>query len=506
MIRKYRHFFLLMILALVVVTCKKLDNFEDYNITNVDAEFGIPLFTTGFTMGDLLENFDDQASLSFGNNGIIVLSYLGDPVVRTSDELFEVLSLVNGIPIPVLDTFTALPFAAPNGIELDSASLKSGGLRFGFSSDHPEDVEVTLTFPSLTKDGIPFQHTLNGSYFGSVPVVGGILEPLDLSGYELTLQNDSVFVRYSALRQSGITDTVANFFILFSNLEASYVEGYLGEDVYELDRDTLEIDLLETLNQAELEFVDPRIHLRVENSFGFPARSQTEVLNIFTDKSGVQQLNSPLVDDGIDFNYPEIDEVGEFKLTEVTFDRSNSNIVDIVNAGPIAVDYKINALTNPDMQTEIRGFLTDTSELRAQLEVELPIYGTIRDFAALDTFRIDTFDFNIDLSEYGDPDFAEFKLVSENSIPLDIDLQLYFAAGNGFIIDSLYASPQVIITAAPVDDQGIVIGSTRKETFSRMDYARFEKLVDAKQLIVTSKFSTLNMGATNVQLLSDQQV
>lgn len=505
--RIIRH--ILLIFAAIVVlfsACKDLSNFEDYNLTNVDAEFGVPLFTTSFVMADLLENFDDQASLTFGDDGIIIFRYIGDPVVRTSDEIFQVLSIIDGIPIPIQDTFTVLPFQAPNGIQIDSAVLKTGGLRFGFSSDHEESVSVTLTFPTLIKDGVPLEHTIEGTYFNSTPVVGGLLEPLDLAGYELGTVDQNVFVRYRAVRESGIVDTVANFFILFSDLQATYVEGYLGDDVFELDRDTLEIDLLENLNMGELQFVDPRIHLTVESSFGVPARSQTEVLNIFTLDNGVQQLESPLNTNGIDFNFPSFDEVGEFKTTRVTFDKSNSNIVSLINSGPIAVDYKINVLTNPEMQLESRGFFTDMSEMRAQMEVELPIYGTIGGFTAFDTIRVDTFDFNIDLSEYGDPDYAEFKLVSDNTIPLDIDLQLYFATELGIIVDSLYASPQIIIEAAPVDSDGFVTGSTRKETFARMDYARFQKLTKAKMLLMSSSFSTLNMGNTNVRLLSDQKV
>ncbi|MEM9821221.1 MAG: hypothetical protein AAF985_09125 [Bacteroidota bacterium] len=496
----------LLVFGLTWSACKKLDNFEDYNITNVDAEFGIPLFKTGFSMQDLLVDFDERASLTFGTDGIITLQYTGEPVVRTSNELFEVLSLVNNVPIPVLDTFTTLPFQAPNGVEIDSASLKTGGIQFGFSSDHPEDVSVTLIIPSLQKDGVPFQHTINASYFGSVPVFGAVLSPIDLAGYELKVEDGLVFLRYEAIRQNGIADTLANFFVIFSDLTASYVEGYLGTTVYELDRDTLAIDLLETLNQGEIQFVDPRIHLTVDNSFGFPARSQTEVLNIFTRDDGVKQIESSLISDGIDFAYPTLDEVGDLKRTRVSFDNSNSNIVSVVNAGPIAVDYKIDVLTNPDMQTEIRGFLTDTSELRAVLEVELPIYGSLAGLTASDTLRVDTFDFNIDLSEYGDPDYAEFKLVSENSIPLDIDLQLYFATELGIIVDSLYASPQRLVRAAEVDEDGFVTSSTRTETFSRMEYNRFQSLTKTKMLLMRTSFSSAENGTRNVRLLSDQKV
>ena len=164
------------------------------------------------------------------------------------------------------------------------------------------------------------------------------------------------------------------------------------------------------------------------------------------------------------------------------------------------------AFPNPDNDTTIRGFLTDSSSFLAQVEVILPVFGTLADFGVFDTLKVETFDFDIDLGEFGEADFAEFKLVTENEMPLDVDLQLYFADENGRILDSLFETSQRIIVAAPVDENGIVTQSVRKEIFSRMENERFEQLNQTRNLILKSNFSSVNNGTTNVQLRGSQKV
>ena len=492
----------------IIAGCKKLDNFDDYTLTDLDAEFAIPLFTTNFTLADLVENFDDSTHVSYTEDGLLVFTYKGESVARSSEDIFKVLDTINGVPIPFFDTLTALPFEPPNGVIIDRAIIKSGVIAsWGFSCNHTEDVTVTMTFPSLIKDGMPLTSSMSREYMDTLPVFGVRLSPIDLSGYELEVTDDSVSVQFHVYREeSGFVDTITNAFVQFFDVRASYVEGYLGNEVYEFDRDTILIDAFDDLERGDVTFVDPKINLRIENSFGFPVRSITKNLDVFTLDNQIIALESPFISDGIDFNYPTLDEVGENKITEFSFDKTNSNILDVVSAGPVAVDYDFDAIPNPDNDTTIRGFLTDSSAFFAQVEVVLPIHGTLADFGAFDTLRVETFDFDVDLGVYGEADYAEFKLVTVNEMPLDIDLQLYFADANSQIIDSLFQKPERIIIAAPVDGNGVVTQPVRKETFARMERNRFDKLEQTRQLLLKSSVSSLDDGTTNMQLRGHQLV
>lgn len=484
-------------LAVIFVTgCRKLDKLDDMKAVNYDAEFAIPLFTAKASFQDVLENFDSTTSIYFDENDIIHLKYTGDVAAETSTDIFNVINAANGVPIPLLDTVTSLSFNLPNSIDVDFAILKTGTLQWGYNSEHDEDIIVRFWVPNAIKDGVPFEVIRplppNG-FFYQQPAV-------DLSGYKLISENDSISIHYEAYRvDSGYTDTLANFFIILDDFFASYVEGYLGNDIYEFDRDTIEIDVFDNWTRGDVFFYDPLITLRVDNSFGFPVRSQTNLMKILTVDGDSLSLTSDFITNGIDFAYPSLDEVGEVKTTFFDFNKDNSNIDVVLGAGPVAVDYDIDAVPNPDMDTSVRGFMTDTSAFIVQVEVDLPIHGSASGFEARDTFEIN-------FEEFNKVDDVEFKVISENGIPLDVGLQIYFADENGTVLDSLFTPTQNLLDAAPVDSEGLPTGITDKTIFTNFDANRFEDIKTAKYLYLSVSFSTANNGETIVKILSSQEV
>jgi hypothetical protein len=117
----------------------------------------------------------------------------------------------------------------------------------------------------------------------------------------------------------------------------------------------------------------------------------------------------------------------------------------------------------------------------------------------------DTFSINFD--NYREFNEVEFKVISENGIPLDIGLQIYFADQNGIILDSLFTPAGDIIAAAPVDvSSSLPVGVTEKITYTTFDGARFDHIKTAKKLFMRGSFSTINNGTTNVKILSSQKV
>jgi len=444
----------------------------------------------------------------FDEGGQAILQYSGDFTSSGSAEIFDILDIINGIPIPLADTTSALPFAAPDGITLDYAILKTGGFRYGFTSDHEEDVTVSVSIPSLTKDGEAFTHTLNtSSYVGNLPVAGALLTPLDLSGYTLNVEEDSIYVEYSAYREtSGFQDTLKGFFVIFNDITASFVQGFLGNQVFEFERDTIEINFFENWSEGTLRFEDPTINFFVRNSFGFPVRSSINVLDVISVNDEIFPLSSPAIETGVDFAYPQADEVGEVKETNFTFNNENSNLVDLLEAVPKAVDYDVDGVTNPDGNTAIRGFMTDSSFLSVQVEVVLPVFGAVSNFNVFDTVKIERFDFDVNFEEYGEIDYAEFKLFSENNIPLNIDLQLFFADENERIIDSLFTEITPVVVAATVDADGNTVEQTTKEAFASVTEERFENIKQARNLFLRTRFSTPEAGMRSIRITADQNV
>ncbi len=499
---------ILIISTLVNTGCRKLENLDDLEITGIDAEYAIPLLSTNIEMGEVLDNFDDNSSVFFDENGQAILRYFGDFTSNQSEDIFAVLDVIDNVPIPLLDTVAALPFTAPDGVILDFGILKSGGFRYGFTSEHEEDVTVSVSIPSLTRDGEIFSHSLNtSSYTGELPVAGFLLFPIDLSGYKLDVEEDSIFVEFSAFREeSGFADTLAGFFVIFNDVTASFIQGFLGDEVLEFERDTIEIDFFENWTEGTLRFEDPTINFLVNNSFGFPIRSSINVLDVISVNDEIFPLSSPDIDAGVNFAFPTLDEIGCTKVTDFSFNNENSNLVDLLEAVPKAVDYDIDGLSNPDGNTAIRGFLTDSSFLSVQVEVVLPVFGAVSNFNVFDTIKVERFDFDVDFEEYGEVNFAEFKLFSENNIPLNIDLQLFFADENEQIIDSLFTGITPVVTAATVDADGNTIEKTIEEAFARVTDDRFERIKEARNLFLQARFSTPENGMRSVRVTADQDV
>ncbi len=478
---------------LTLAACNKFDDLEPVNYS---AEFAIPLFQTTTSFEELLENFDEDTYVTIAEDNLITLNYKGDITARTSDDLFSVIDQEGNLPFPILDTVFALPFNIPNSIDLDYGILKSGKLQWWYESQHDEPITVTVELPNASFEGESFSHTythsngVNGSFFGPI---------FDLSEYRLEPINDSLYVRYQAYRiNTQVNDTLTNFFMRFEDFRSSYVEGYLGDDIYELDRDTIEIEFFDNWTQGDVYFADPKILMTVENSFGFPVRGKANIMDVITVDGDVLELESPFVD-SIDMAYPSLSEVGEVKYTYFSFTPENSNIDIILGSNPIAVDYEMDALPNPDLDTSIRGFMTDSSFFKVQVEVELPIYGTARGFEAFETF-------DVDFSAYDEADEIEFKLIGDNGVPLEVGAQVLFLDDNGGVLDSLFTPSEIILEAAPVDSEGDVTDIASKTTFIPVAGERLDRILTSRQVQVRTAFSTYNDGQDLVRITSTQSV
>ena len=166
----------------------------------------------------------------------------------------------------------------------------------------------------------------------------------------------------------------------------------------------------------------------------------------------------------------------------------------------------MDAISNPDV-TQVIGFMTDSSYFQVQVGVDLPFRGHVNNFKGRDTF-------NVNFDQYDQVEYVEFKMVAENEIPLGIGVQVYFLGndgmGNEITLDSLYTIGENILTPAPVDVNGNTTGEVaKKETFSTIDAAQFEKIRKANKIVIDGTFFTTdvnNSPSPIVNLTTDQDV
>lgn len=485
----------------LIASCKQVEEFQDVDIVSGDAEFAIPLMKANVSIQDLLENFDDFTYIEIDSTGIIHLRYKGDVLTKTSKENLDSAEAKIFPIIPLEDTIFALPFSQPQELEVDRAVYKSGKVSFWAKSDYDGPIDFTLYILQATKNGqVATVHEVFNSPTTGINGVHFSAASVDVSGYDLIPDNDSLYVRYVALGVNGERLKLDEVYLISENVHFSYIQGYLGTQVHKGKRDTIQIEFFENWTQGDVFFEKPKIDIYIQNSFGIPTRSDIEVFEILTADGNHLPLESDFIDEtGIDFPYPALDEVGETKDTTFTFDEANSNIEDVLGSRPVALDYKVNAVTNPDSLSNVRGFVTDSSYYRIQVEVDLPLHGRASGFGVVDTF-------DLDFGSYDDVKEAEFKLVADNTMPLDIDAQIYFLDENGVALDSLFSGGRErIVKSAEVNAAGEVVIPVSNATFSTFPAARFDKILTAKKLALQAFFSTTYEGQQSIKVFADQK-
>ena len=337
--------------------------------------------------------------------------------------------------------------------------------------------------------------------------------PIDITGYELNTGSNDLTFKYYAYLPDGTRINIppAGFLpavlIPFAGLEFSYFEGYFGYSTYPLTRDTINIDINQNNLEGNVTIKNPKITMRLSNSWGFPTRGVVRYLS-FIGKNGEEhklETNGVFLNDSfIDFPYPSLNEVGQTKFVDITLDESNSNIAEIFNSQPTKLVYDLGGISNAAQNTNITGFLTDSSKISLQLRVALVLEGTTKNFGSEQTLDLNFGDYgDLDTSKIQD---AEFKLVTENGAPISALLQLYFLDENESRIDSLFdKGPQLILRSAPVNAAGVATDSTRTEIFIPMTATRFDRIRRAKKAFLQTYFTTAADGTQNVKLLADDK-
>ena len=497
--------YLLLATVLLLASCGQIDDLSGTTEIAYEAEYAVPIVNSEVSIQDFLEDFEENTTILVDPDGLLRFKYRGGIIDASVEQVFENINAALPPIIPILQPGMALPLSSPEGIQIDYLELKKGDFIYAFESEIVEPIEVTITMPQITKDGEPltFQHSVEAfapSSGRGRPQVSNALTPESLEGYTILPLNDSLYIDYVVVPASGDrSKRLTNFVIRLQDLEFTYAEGFLGTNIYEGGRDTIVIDFFDNWVQGDVFFEDPIVTFFINNSFGLPTKSLINSFDIFTVNEEKLPLESEFVQDGIEFPFPTLDQVGEIKTKAFVFTKENSNIAQILGAGPTAIDYDVDAVTNPEGNQGIRGFITDNSFYSVQVEVELPLYGNIANFAAHDTF-------DLNLDDFKDVNFAEFKLVTDNEIPLELDLQGYFVLDGGFVIDSLFETEQKVIAGAPVGPEGNPTGMGRSEVLIPFAGSRFESIKQAKQIIIRADFSTTKRGKQSVRIVNSQKL
>lgn len=473
---------------LVFLGCSDLSDIRDVEIKKGDPEFAIPVAYSSITLESIFENAEtEETNLIIYPDSSISLEYSGDVLMQSADDLFP--PIYGFIPIVVQNKEDTIALPVQR-LELLDANLRGDSLIIYGESSWEEDINLHVEILSLSLNGevVTFDIPLN--YTGEKPVTNA--EIVSMSGMDLDLYENSLIVHYSATNSMGEEVDIDFVQILWNEMTFHYVEGYFSKNEVNIPGDFIDIEVYDRWINGRLYFEDPIVEVSVDNAFGFPVRAEINKLRFIGRQGEIVDLESPQ-NDSINFNYPGLHEVGQVKQNLVVYDGDNSNIEDIINVQPIRLEYDIDAIGNPDEDPTIIGFFTDSSFIRINVRVELPVRGWANNFTARDTL-----DFEVGNLE--EVETAEFKIVFDNGMPLDLTSQLYLLNEQGMVIDSMFGQEALTIYSSQVDAQGNAIGKERTEHYEPFDRARLDRLENVKSAILEASFLTNGAPSQSVSI------
>lgn len=486
---------LLFLLAVGIFTLPSCLPEFNFNADDLDNKWqpgiAIPLLNTTLTLENVLDNFSNDGFFTVGSDNLITVVYRGKTLSLSGGELFSLPDLA----FPMLTPTQNTPVPLPNGIEFDNITLKNGKLTYSASSIQTQPVNVTLTMTDLTDNGTPYQVQFQ------IPASNGMsatsfTDSVNIADYNLSFTNGEFTTAYNATFANGIVTTLVGMTIEMEDLEYTYMDGYFGNANLALNPSKSAIDLFTNWQQGNINFVEPKLRLIFNNSFGMPIRLSIDSLSATTNFNGVVPFQSANL---TTFDIAPAPMVGGIEKTEILLDNTNSNIAALLSGVPYEFYYDFGAQTNPANNPSVMNFLTDSSRVTVDVDVELPMYGSIGLFAIRDTLELD-------FNEYKDIDAMKLKLTTDNGFPFEVQTQIYFLDETNQVMDSLFTGSTTFLASASVDANGIVTSSTVNVQEQTLTANRFAALKErSKRSVLVGRLYTSNGGLDDVKILTSYQ-
>jgi hypothetical protein len=404
--------------------------------------------------------------------------------------------------------------------------------KFDFVTEHNERIDsIFLTSGNLVTNTISTLHhtgwliiysdqiKINNEFYRDSIVISDAsgnfsdskITPLDGSALRLDNQSDPdttfleiIFELYLIHSGNDINaGEEVNVDMNFKDMIFKSAYGYFGDyDTLLIDNERFEFDLFEYKFEGNVYFGDPRINLIVDNSLGLPIGVNLFGLTAFSQKTGIETdiafepgVNPFLV------NAPDLSQFGQSVVTEISVNKTNSNIEDVTNTTLSYIDYSARAITNPSGLPTQDNFVIDSSRASVDFEVVLPM-----DLRAEDFELEDTVDFDLSgIPEENDTikiDTFQIRMATTNSMPVEINMQVVFVDELYDVIDSLFSGGEENVIKQPeVNANGDVTSAGENEIF--VDFTdRVYRMRDTRHAMVRLTFETAEQGQKMVKFYS----
>lgn len=429
-----------------------------------DPKFAFTIGTLTIDLGSLLEGYTNSGNINIAEDKTITVA-IGTNFTATA--AVENLSLppqsqiiIPGFVFPPTmpasgevsrDTTINIPISFFENAEIDSLLMKIFRYTLSGTSTYSPAFTQELTISLLDmRQG-------NVVYVENFPVTPtmNLTNQNNAAGYMLKFRNITsgaaetrLYVRLTLRGTPGTPINPAsslNLSMQINELNYNLLYGYIGQP-YILDiQDTLYLDFLGREMAKNIEWKNPSFTLYTTNSYVTPTDFFVESMRVITfdDRVILTNPDNTKTQNPKDIAYPT--QIGLIAKDSVVCDKVGYSAFyrALEQEAPKYIVLQLKSKANPHGKT-VTNILSDTSNLRTRGVLRLPMSFRSSGFS-----QTDTMDFDLTGLATGGSDSSSsntsvslksmlFRIVSSNTMPIDMQLQAYFVDENYQVLDSLY--------------------------------------------------------------------
>ena len=518
------------VMVLVGFSCGKEFDKDNYNFdVEYTPGFKGPIAHGELSLEDILNVFDTLGLIYTNPDGLINFAYSGK-VNRISSEQWltippqefkEILLTSPATLNPLLfQALVASPIAISDDYEfvfdhdeqIDSIQLIEGILQIIVESTIRHTAVIYLSSSNIYKEG---GDTLNetiqisddsGNYFSVFNI--------SLNGGKLIMDNTNPDTSFMPLNfeldvspSAGVGLDASEEVKIQLNIGQMIIKGAFGsvgsQDIQLIKDQELNIDLFDRFIQGNISFANPRFSMTVHSSFGLPIGFVFEDVNVTMKDSSVIEFT--IDEDYFLVDGPDFSNFGQTVTSVIALNRDNSNINSLFTTDLRKLLYSVRLLTNPESTGLSENYFLDISSIAVEYELLLPMNLRAESLILQDTIDFDIF--SIEEGRILDIEALKVNIETENGMPLDLDLQVFFLDSNWVVLDSLFSEgASTLLASGELDDNGRIIEPQISVSTVDMTLDQIDKILDAKYAFFQIKIKTTDSDQRDVKFFADYKL
>lgn len=477
--------------------CLKKESFTNPKVPNYQPEIGVPLIKSRLTIKDFInEGEKGEVHLHTEPNGLYYLTYTDTAYSTTAANVVQIPDQLILVPLFPLSNNQSLNHTLQFQSQgtLTQADLKSGNLVMNINTTNlVENFTVTLTFPSILNKntGLPFSISANSNMQANFSLTG------NFAGYDIFFDANNSF-NYSISITGASTGSMSadininnlNYHVLYGSFNDIPVGVMTGEN---------KIDIFTDILNGSIYFANPSIEFRIANSFGVPVNINKQYLTSTYQDNTTDEIDAGDLEPIENKIIAPAPALGSVANTNLFVNNSNStneggkvSLATALSKGPRKIAYGANPIL-----TSHPGFIKDDSKLDIVGIVKLPFHGRVTMYAFQDTT-----DFNFqDIEEL---EFAEFIVGTENGLPLELNLQVYFVNSKDSYkkLDSMFVDARPLLKTPVVDSEGAIITPGIDKQVILFPKEKILNIANADKILIKAAVHTTNPTIQDVKIFN----